>query len=152
MAADWGRRGMDQPEADGLSVPRLGVREEPPIPRADTIEVTPLHPAGPLPGMPPACPLPEQAEDDVVNAAESPFGYDMPVIVRPPSDDRVELAYQSIGRSPRVSLNDRAHLSQEGPGVLLRRFDQELPVGVAPDVLAEEVEPLAQVRDRRLLG
>src|SRR5215210_7379817 len=86
----------------------------------------------------------------MVYFTEGPFADDVPVIVRPPPDDRVQVRYQFADVELLVGLNKASDFTQEGFGVLPGRLDDELAV-VPAYILSEEVEPVLDMRDSGLL-
>ena len=91
-------------------------------------------------------PLPQGAIKGIIYTGEGCLADDMPVVVHPTPNLRVEQGDQFIGSRLLVSLDDFPDVAQKRLQVLLRRFDQQLTV-VFADVLAEEVEALCDVRD-----
>src|SRR5437588_7699462 len=79
---------------------------------------------------------------------------DMPVVVRPTSNHRVEFLYQFPSRQPFVGLHDRSDFLKECFHILLGWGNEQLvPFArlVLTYVLTEEVEPILDMRDEGLL-
>ena len=76
--------------------------------------------------------------------------HDMPMIVHPTSDDRVELAYQAFLANGLVRIYDASDFLQERVRVLLRWLDEQCAVELA-EMLSEEVEPLVNMCDAGFL-
>ena len=90
--------------------------------------------------------FPETLVDIIVNAREY-FGRDnVPVIVCPPSQDRVDLFDKGDYRFIRRFTDQRPDFSDEGEGTLFGGGDMQL-VAVLAKSLAEEVESVFDVDD-----
>jgi hypothetical protein len=76
--------------------------------------------------------------------------HDMPMIVHPAPDDRVELTYQAFLADGFVRIDDAPDFLQEHVRVLFRWLDEQFAVELA-EMLSEEVEPLINMRDAGFL-
>ena len=71
------------------------------------------------------------------------------MIVGPASDHRIQASNEAMGRTATMLPDDLLHPDRQRSDALPSGLYKELPVRIAPDVLAEEVEPF---RDMRNLG
>ena len=118
---------------------------------ANGLEVASIDPVTTFVGMSPICPAPQPLEEYVVYAAEGLLAVDMPVIVGPSPQKRIELHDQVSGGRLPVDLEDRPDFLQQRLHVLSRRLDQKFAVWVLAYILPEEIEPVLNVSDRRFL-
>jgi hypothetical protein len=98
--------------------------------------------------VPPFRPLPQRAKDSVVHFGKGLLARHVPVIVRPASDNRVELSYEVSGSCLCIRLYDCSDFPQERLHVLAGRLDQDFTV-IVTNVLSEKIK---SVRDVRYLG
>src|SRR5262249_32811693 len=96
-------------------------------------------------------PLPECAPDFMVHPVERILGRAVSVVVGPATNNRVQQTNQHRLVNGLVRFDEPSDFLQERVRVLLRWFDQWLAVVLA-EILSEEVEPLADMRDARLVG
>ena len=96
-------------------------------------------------------PLPEPAPNLKVHPRECFRRHDMPMVVRPSPNDRVEQANQVLLTRGFIRTDDAPDFLQERVRVLLRRRDEQFAVELA-EMLSEEVEPLVDMRDAGFLG
>src|SRR5687767_6390482 len=120
-----------------------------PMVATDGCKVFGFDPAARFLGMPSFRPAPQCLEDGMVNGTKGCHTDDMPVIVCPTGDDRVEHRYQLSSWRLFVGLYRFPDLIEERFHVLLRRLDEQLAVVLAY-VLAQKVEPILNVRDAGL--
>ena len=95
-------------------------------------------------------PLPEPAPNLKVHPRECFRRHDMPMVVRPSPNDRVEQANQVLLTRGFIRTDDAPDFLQERVRVLLRRRDEQFAVELA-EMLSEEVEPLINMRDAGFL-
>src|SRR5213592_706880 len=81
-------------------------------------------PAAAFLGMSSHRPLPQAVENGVVHTDKGSLARDMPMVVRPTPDLRVEQGDQTIGSRLLVALDDFSDVRQKRFHVLLRRLDQ----------------------------
>src|SRR6266705_1952642 len=96
-------------------------------------------------------PAREPAPNLEVHPLERLRRHDMPMIVHPAPDDRVELAYQAFLAGGFVRIYDPPNFLQERVRVLFRWLDEQCAAELA-EMLSEEVEPLVNMRDAGFLG
>ena len=86
----------------------------------------------------------------MVERTEDSFADHVPVILNPSPDDRVEQADQIFRFGLWVGLDDLADFLHQFSDAFLGRFDQQF-VAILAYILAEEVEPVFDVGNDRLL-
>jgi hypothetical protein len=108
MPLDWRMYGTDE-------VSRLffSVSEEHPVVSLDRGEVFLHLPCLGFSSMPSVYPFPDGQIDHPIYGIEDLLTDNMPVVVRPSSNDRVEFGYQSCGRERFVGLHDLSDFLQE---------------------------------------
>ena len=141
---------MKQPHNRLLSIRLPPGAEEAPRPAAAACEIPSHEPPLALPWMPPQGPAPECFEDGAINAAEDARALDVAMVQRPAANHAVEFGSQPPCWSIQRFFHMGSHLFKERMDVLLGRFDPQLSMGVATQILAEEVEAFLNVRDLRL--
>jgi len=153
MPPDFGVAGVNQLQPNGfpLRCSFSGIRRKRPLARADGVEVTILHPSPRFFWMPASGPQPEPAPNLEVRPLERFRRYDMPMIVDPAPDDRIELTYQAFLAVGFVRIDDAPDFLQERVRVLFRWLDEQRATELA-EMLSEEVEPLVNRRDAGFLG
>ena len=87
----------------------------------------------------------------MVHPVERFLGRAVLVVVGPATNDGVQQANQQCLADGFIRINDSTDFLHKRVRVLLRRFDQWLAV-VFAEVLSEEVEPLVNMGDARLVG
>ena len=149
---DFGVAGINQlqPNEFPLRRPFSGIRRKRPLARADGVEVTILYPSPRFFWMSASGPQPEPAPNLEVHPLERLCRHDVPMVVDPAPDDRVELTYQAFLTGGFVRIYDAPDFLQERVRVLLRRLDEQRAVEFA-EMLSEEVEPLVNMRDAGFL-
>ena len=95
-------------------------------------------------------PLPEPVPNLKVHQRECIRCHDMPMVVRPPPNDRVEQTNQVHLTRGFIRPDDAPDFLQERVRVLLRRPDEQFAAELA-EMLSEEVEPLINMRDAGFL-
>lgn len=112
--------------------------------------VSPVYPVGVFVGVSAFGPMPEAVPQGPFHFLERPLRRTVSVIVGPAPNHGVELVDQVALADSAVAANKLPHLFQERvrvlPGRLGEQFSAELAEG-----LSEEVKPLCDVRDARLL-
>src|SRR5262245_23774491 len=123
-----------------------------PMAVAHRAEVLGLHPAGPLLVVPPTRPLPDRTEGRAVHIVIGTFTGRVAVIQRPTPNDRVE-ALNQLPRGQRTAFfpDQATDFGQPRPDGPSRRLQVDPAVAVAPDVLAQEVEPVFDAGDAGFL-
>jgi len=99
-------------------------------------------------------PSPDGLIDHRIYRIEGFIADDVPVIVRPTSNNRVEFGYQFPSRQGFVGLHDRSDFLKECFHILFGWGNEQLvPFSrlVLTYVLTEEVEPILNMRDEGLL-
>src|SRR3989441_4197149 len=99
-------------------------------------------------------PSPDGLIDHRIYRTEGFFADDMPVIVRPTSNDRVEFRYEFPGRQGFVGLHDLPNFLQECFHILLGWGNKQfVPFAhlVLAYVLTQEIKPILDMRDEGLL-
>jgi len=153
MPPDFGVAGINQFQPNGFPLRRSfsGIRRKLPLMRTDGVEVTILHPSPRFFWMPASGPQPEPAPNLEVHPLERVRRHDVPMIVDPAPDDRVELTYQAFLAGGFVRINNPPDFLQERVRVLFRWLDEQCAVELA-EMLSEEVKPLVNMRDAGFLG
>ena len=100
--------------------------------------------------MPALCPSPERVPEDHPHFPIRRTRFDVAVIVRPTTDDRVEQSDQILLLRGAIRTNVPTHLFQEGVHVLLGGCNQEL-AAIFTQVLPQEVEALFDMRNAGFL-
>ena len=100
--------------------------------------------------MPALCPSPERVPEDHTHFPIRRTRFDVAVIVRPTTDDRVEQSDQILLLRGSIQTNVPTHLFQEGVHVLFGGCNQEL-AAIFTQVLPQEVEALFDMRDAGFL-
>ena len=95
-------------------------------------------------------PTPEPVPNLGVHPLERRRRHNAPMVVRPTSDDRVELSYQMQLTDGFVRLDEIPDFLQERVRVLFRRPYEQFAVELA-EILSEEIKPLVNMRDASLL-
>lgn len=151
MPPDWSLDCIVQPHpfGDHQSLPALNRCSKRPVPTPDGVPVAASNPTHRLLAMAAFCPEPERFPDRAIHPLERACRRDMPMIVNPTSDYRVELPDQSLLRCSALFADDCTCFGEERLRVFLGRPDQQFAAELA-DVLPEEVEAVVDVRDRRL--
>jgi hypothetical protein len=75
---------------------------------------------------------------------------DMPVIIGPSSDDRIELHDQVSGSCLRIPFDDSPGFVQKRRYILFRWRDDYLAIVVSAEMLSEEIKAILNVRDSGL--
>ena len=94
--------------------------------------------------------MPQNLEVCVVHGAEYLSANDVPVVIGPTTNNRIELGDEVTGLRCLVGLYDPSNLCKERLDVLFRRLDKELAVILA-NILPEKIETVLYVRDGRFL-
>ncbi len=96
-------------------------------------------------------PSPERVPEDHAYFPKRRASFDMAVIVRPASNDRVEQPYQVLLFHGSIRTNRFAHFLQKGMHSLSGGRNQEL-AAILAQVLPKEVEAIFDMRDAGFLG
>ena len=86
----------------------------------------------------------------MVNPAERILGRDMPMIVGPATNDRIQQCHQHLLAHRLVRVDDSPDFLQESVRVLLRWLGQSFATVLA-DVLSEEIEPFVDMGEASLV-
>ena len=104
--------------------------------------------------MPSVYPSPDGLIDHRIYRTESFIADDMPVVVRPTANHRVEFLYQFPSRQGFVGLHDLSDFLKKCFHILLGWGNKQFVLFahlVLAYVLTEEIEPLFNMRDEGLL-
>src|SRR6266446_8203260 len=128
MTPDFGVAGIHQTTPYRLAFRRLFTRLKRKVPSSfcRAWKIAPLHPVPRLLGMSASRPLPQPLPDLMVHPAERILGRDMPVIVGPATNDRIQQFHQHLLAHRLVRIDYSPDLLQESVRVLLRWFGQGL--------------------------
>src|SRR6266446_8646464 len=129
-----------------LSVVAHACPHEGPLPSVSRLEIFLRDPAARFLRMPPCGPGPQRLEERCVHFDEDRLADHVAMIVGPPTNDRVELRYQTACRSLLVGLHDMPEVPEECAHMLRGGFNEEFP-RVLPDMLSQEIEPARDMRD-----
>src|SRR5262249_32402483 len=97
------------------------------------------YPAARLLRVPPCGPGPQTLEDGCIHFGEGNFTYHVAVIVRPPTDHRVELGDEMASRGLLVRLQNLPDVPEECVPILAGWFDDQFP-SIFAEMLAQEIE------------
>jgi hypothetical protein len=129
-------------ELHGLALSRWTVDfpREHPVLSADGGKVAGLHPADAFIGMSSFGPAPQRLEDRMIDRLEDLGADDMPVILRPPSNEGVEETDQRPGSGALVGFDDAPDFAQGRLDALRGGLNEQLTV-IFAQVLTEEIDP-----------
>lgn len=102
-----------------------GFDAEDPVIRANDPEILRPDPPSVLSRMPSPCPAPQTLPNRVTDVAEDTFRYDMPVIVGPSLNERIEFPDQPVLPRRRVVLHNVPQLAQEALNARSGRLNQQ---------------------------
>ena len=153
MPPDFGVAGINQlpPNDPAIRHFLTRIHREHPTTSANGVEIPICHPLASFVRMPALGPSPEAAPNLKVHPPKRSFCHDMPVIICPTADNRVEQMYQGFLTSRFIVLDDSPNFLQERVSVLLRWLDEQFAIEFA-EMLSEEIEPFVGVRDAGFLG
>src|SRR5260221_12326574 len=128
--------------------------EEDPVISLDGREVFLRLPGLGFSSVPSVHPSPDGLIDHRIYRTEGFVADDMPVVVRPTSNHRVEFLYQFPSRQGFIGLHDRSGFLKECFHILFRRSNEQLvsfPRLVLAYVLTEEIKSILNMCDDGLL-
>ena len=128
--------------------------EEDPVVSLDGREVFLRLPGLGFSSVPSVHPSPDGLIDHRIYRTEGFFADDMPVVVRPASNNRVEFRYEFAGRQGFVGLHDLPNFLKECFHILFGWGNEQLvPFSrlVLAYILTEEIKPLLNMCDDGLL-
>ena len=133
MSPDFGVAGINQFQPNGFPLRRSfsGFRRKHPGAPVNGVEVSLRHPSAGLFWMSASGPAPEPVPNLMVHPLERLRRHDMPMIVHPAPDHRVELTYQAFLADGFVRIDDAPDFLQERVRVLFRWLDEQCAVELA---------------------
>ena len=106
-----------------LVLPSLYLTIEMPLLVPHGAKIALFHPSSPLAGVPSFGPPPQTVEDGTIHTLKGGFAHDMPVIVAPSPQQRIEHRYQFASRELLVVFDETSYFRQQGVDAFAGRCD-----------------------------